>query len=176
MRHLIGIFLAIALGAALFFGAGWGFTHLTSIATHGTSLTSMTGLIALSALAATGLFLGIVIAVRAISPLAPGLPGLALLAGSALLAVRAQLVLRWIPLQGHSFGAGFRALLVGGVMVLLGAAMIVPLFVPARWRAAHSPDLEEEDVLSVTGLLSAPAPAGQADPPTAEQADLSGPR
>ena len=35
MRHLIGFILAIALGAALFFGAGWGFTHLTSLAGGG---------------------------------------------------------------------------------------------------------------------------------------------
>jgi hypothetical protein len=172
MRHLIGIILAIALGAALFFGAGYGFTHLTSIAAHGGRLTSTTGLIALSALAATGLFVGVVIAVRAISPLAPGLPGLALLAGSALLAVRAQQVLRWIPLQGHSYGTGFRALLVSGVLALLGAALIVPLFVPARWRGAAraAADAEDEDS-ALTGLLAPPAAV-----PAAEQADLSEPR
>jgi hypothetical protein len=170
MRHLIGIILAIALGAALFFGAGWGFTHLTSIAAHGGSLTSATGLIALSALAATGLFLGVVIAVRAISPLAPGLPGLALLAGSAVLAVRAQQVLRWIPLQGHAYGAGFRSLLVSGVLALLGAAMIVPLFVPARWRGARRPDDEDEDSV-LTGLLAPPSAV-----PAAGQAGLSEPR
>jgi hypothetical protein len=170
MRHLIGIILAIALGAVLFFGAGYGFTHLTSIAAHGSSLTSTTGLVALSALAATGLFIGIVMAVRAISPLAPGLPGLGLLAMSALLAVRAQQVLRLIPLQGHSYGAGFRALLVGGVMALLGAAMIVPLFVPARWRGPHREAVEDEDSV-LTGLLAAPSEA-----PAAEPADLSEPR
>ena len=175
MRHLVGFILAIAVGAALFFGAGWGFTHLTGLSAQGTGLTSPTGLTALSALAVTGLFLGIVIAVRAISPLAPGLPGLVLLAWSALLAVRAQQALRWIPLQGHAFGAGYRALLVSGVLALLGAALIVPLFIPARWRSARSEDSEDEDsVLAVTGLLSAapPAPA----PAAAEQADLSGPR
>jgi hypothetical protein len=170
MRHLIGIILAIALGAALFLGAGYGFTHLTSIAAHGSSLTSTTGLIALSALAATGLFIGIVIAVRAISPLASGLPGLALLAGSGLLAVRAHQVLRWIPLQGHAYGAGFRALLAGGIMVLLGAAMIIPLFIPGRWRGARHEDGEDEDSV-LTGLLSAPAGV-----PAGGQADLSEPR
>jgi hypothetical protein len=169
MRHLIGIILAIALGAALFFGAGYGFTHLTGIAAHGSSLTSTTGLIALSALAATGLFIGIVIAVRAISPLAPGLPGLALLAGSALLTVRAHQVLRLIPFQGHAYGAGFRALLVGGVLALLGAALIVPLFVPARWRSTRREPVEDEDSV-LTGLL---APSGV---PAAEPADLSEPR
>src|SRR6266516_4543995 len=172
MRHLIGFILAVALGAALFFGAGWGFTHLTSLAVQGTSLTSTTGLIALSAVAVTGLFLGIVIAVRAISPLAPGLPGLVLLAWSALLAVREHQALRWIPLQGQSFGAGYRALLVSGVLALLGAAMIVPLFIPSRWRAAPSLGIEEDDSeLPVTELLSAPPALHAAGP-----ADFSEPR
>lgn len=165
MRHLTGFILAIALGAALFFGAGWGFTHLTSLAVEGTSLTTATGLIALAALAATGLFLGIVIAVRAVSPLASGLPGLVLLAWSALLAVREHQALRWIPLQDHSFAAGYRSLLVSGVLALLGAAMIVPLFIPARWRAAPGEDIEEDDSeLPVTELLSAPPAAHTAGP------------
>jgi hypothetical protein len=56
-------------------------------------------------------------------------------------------------------------------MALLGAAMIVPLFIPARWRAAPGAEDEDGDEDSaVTGLLSAPSA------PRAEQADLSGPR
>ena len=172
MRHLIGFILGIALGAALFLGVGWGFTHLATFSAQGTGLTSTTGLIAWSALAATGLLLGIVIAVRAISPLAPGLPGLVLLAWSALLAVREHQALRWIPLQDHSFAAGYRSLLVSGVLALLGAAMIVPLFVPARWRAAPGAGIEEDDSeLPVTELLSVPPVAQAAGP-----ADLSEPR
>ena len=172
MRHLVGFILAIALGAALFFGAGWGFAHLTSLAVGGTGLTSPTGLMALSALAATGLFLGIVIAVRAISPLAPGLPGLVLLAWSALLAVREHQALRWIPLQDHAFGAGYRALLVSGTAALLGAAMIVPLFLPSRWRAAFGAGIEEDDSdVPVTELLAPPTAAHASGP-----ADLSEPR
>jgi len=165
MRHLIGLILAVAVGVALFFGAGWGFTHLTGLSAQGTGLTSPTGLIAWSALAATGLLLGIVIAVRAISPLAPGLPGLVLLAWSALLAVREHQALRWIPLQDHAFGFGYRALLVSGVLALLGTAMIVPLFIPARWRSASSLDVEEDDSdLPVTELLSAPTAVHAAGP------------
>ena len=171
MRHLIGFVLAIAVAAALFLGAGWGFTQLTSIAAHGSNITSITGLAALSAMAGTGLFLGIVIAVRAISPLAPGLPGLALLAGSAMLAVREHQALRWIPLQGHSYGTGFRALLVSGVLALLGAAMIVPLFIPARWRAAPGGVEDDDSELSATEMLSLPPPAHAAGLP-----DLSEPR
>ena len=164
MRHLIGFILAIALGAALFLGVGWGFTHLATFSAQGTGLTSTTGLIAWSALAATGLLLGIVIAVRAISPLAPGLPGLVLLAWSALLAVREHQALRWIPLQDHSFGFGFRALLVSGVLALLGAAMIVPLFIPARWRSAPGLGVDDDSEGPVTELLSAPPAAHAAGP------------
>ena len=171
MRHLIGFILGIALGAALFLGVGWGFTHLATFSAQGTGLTSPTGLIAWSTLAATGLLLGIVIAVRAISPLAPGLPGLVLLAWSALLAVREHQALRWIPLQDHSFGFGFRALLVSGVLALLGAAMIVPLFIPARWRSAPGLGVDDDSEGPVTELLSAP-PAVHAGGP----ADLSEPR
>jgi hypothetical protein len=157
MRHLIGFILAIALGAALYFAAGWGFIHMTSLAAHGINLTGRTGLMALAALAGTGLFLGILLAVRAISPLATGLPGLVLLAWSALLTVSAHRALGWIPLQGHSFGAGFRALLAGGTLTLLGAAMIVPLFLPSRWRGTGGDADEEEAEAPVTetsGLLS----------------------
>jgi hypothetical protein len=156
MRHLIGFILAIALGAALFFGAAWGFTHMTSLAAHGTNLTGRTGLTALSALVGTGLFLGILLAVRAISPLATGLPGLVLLAWSALLAVGAHRALGWVPLQGHPFGAGFRALLASGTLTLLGAAMIIPLFMPSRWHGTGGEDAEEEasTLPEVTGLLS----------------------
>jgi hypothetical protein len=158
MRHLIGFILAIALGAALFFAAGWGFTHMTSLTAHGINLTGRTGLMALAALAGTGLFLGILLAVRAISPLATGLPGLVLLAWSALLAASAHRALGWVPLQGHSFGAGFRALLAGGTLTLLGAAMIVPLFLPSRWRGSGGEDVGEEEaeapVTEASGLLS----------------------
>jgi hypothetical protein len=158
MRHLIGFILAIALGAALFFAAGWGFIHMTSLTAHGINLTGRTGLMALAALAGTGLILGILLAVRAISPLATGLPGLVLLAWSALLAVSAHRALGWVPLQGHSFGAGFRALLAGGTLTLLGAAMIVPLFLPSRWRGTGGEDVGEEEaeapVTEASGLLS----------------------
>jgi len=155
MRHLIGFILAIVLGAALFFGAGWGFIHLTSLAAQGISLTSGTGLMALSAVGGTGLFLGILLAVRAISPLATGLPGLALLAWGALLAVGAHRALGWVPLQGDPFGAGFRGLLVSGTL-LLGAAMIIPLFMPSRWHGAGDEDVgdEESDLPAPIGMMS----------------------
>ena len=49
MRHLIGLILAIALTAAVFFGAGWGAEHVAALAGHSAGLPSRTGLIGLAA-------------------------------------------------------------------------------------------------------------------------------
>ena len=155
MRHLIGLILALALAVAVFLAGGWGAEHFAAVAAHRTGLPSRTGVIGLAAMAGTGLFLGILLAVPAISPLATGLPGLVLLGWTALLALSPHRALAWIPLQGHAFGAGFRVLLLNGTLALLGAAMIVPLFLPSRWRGAASDDddLEVIEVPESTELL-----------------------
>jgi hypothetical protein len=156
MRHLIGLILAIALAAALFFGGGWGAEHVSALAGHSVGLPSRTGLIGLGAAVATGVFLGILLVVPAVSPLATGLPGLVLLAWTALLAVSSHWALAWIPLQAHSFGAGFRIMLLNGTLALAGAAMIIPLFLPSRWHGRHYEDEDDEelDLPAATGLLS----------------------
>ena len=63
--------------------------------------------------------------------------------------------LSWIPLQGHAFGAGFRILLLNGTLALAGMAMIVPMFLPSRWRSGRYYDEDSEDLegQEVTGLL-----------------------
>jgi hypothetical protein len=156
MRHLIGLILGLALAAAVFFAAGWGAEHVPALAGHTVGLPSRTGLTGLGAMLGTGLFLGVLLAVPAVSPLAAGLPGLALLGWTALLAVNSHRALAWIPLQGHSFGAGFRILLLNGTLALAGMAMIVPMFVPSRWRTRGYEDEEPDDLelQEVTGLLS----------------------
>jgi hypothetical protein len=155
MRHLIGLILAIALAAALFFGGGWGAEHVSALAGHTVGLPSRTGLIGLAATLGAGAFLGILLVVPAISPLATGLPGLVLLAWTALLAVSAHRALAWIPLQGHSFGVGFRTLLMTGTLALAGIAMIIPLFLPQRWHGRAGEDLDESyELPAPTGLLS----------------------
>jgi hypothetical protein len=157
MRHLIGIILALALAAALFLGTGWGIAHIYVTVTAAHGLISITGLLALSALLATGLFLGILLAVRAVSPLATGLPGLGLLAWTALLAVSPHRALGWVPLPGHAFGFGFRLLLASGALAALGAAMIVPLFIPSRWHGSQPEDDEDgagSALPAATGLFS----------------------
>src|SRR5207244_7382922 len=134
MRHFIGLILGLVLAAAVFFGGGWGAEHVAALAGHSVGLPSRTGLIGLAAMLGAGLLLGILLAVPAVSPLATGLPGLILLGWTALLAVSAHRALAWIPLQGHTSGAGFRVLLLNGTLALIGMAMIVPLFLPSRWH------------------------------------------
>jgi hypothetical protein len=155
MRHLIGLILAIALAAAVFFGGGWGAEHVAALAGHSVGLPNRTGLIGVAAMAGTGLLLGILLVVPAVSPLASGLPGLVLLGWTALLAVSAHRALAWIPLQGHTYGLGFRALLLNGTLALAGAAMIIPLFLPSRWHGGRDDDdLDVIEIPASTGLLS----------------------
>ena len=59
---------------------------------------------------------------------------------------------RLIPLQGHSFAEGFGSMLTGGVLALIGAVMIVPLFVPSRWRRRYAED-DYADEPSEIGLM-----------------------
>jgi len=155
MRHFIGLILAVALAAALFFGGGWGATHMSAFAAHSVGLPSRTGLIALAAVLGTGLFLGILLVARPVSPLATGLLGIVLLAWTALLAFSYHRAVSWVPLQSSSFGVGFRALLVSGLLALAGMAMVVPLFLPSRWH--HGPAEmgdDESELPAATGLLS----------------------
>ena len=41
----------------------------------------------------------------------------------------------YIPLRSDSYGTGFEAMLFNGVLAAAGLALVVPLFIPSRWRA-----------------------------------------
>jgi hypothetical protein len=140
MRHLVGVGLALATIAAVFYGSGWGVASVLSAHAHGTSLMSLSGGLALAALAGTGLLIGILMAVPFLSPIGSGLAGLILLGWSALEVVSAHWALRLIPLTGLHAASGFRTLLTGGTLAVLGAALIVPMFVPSRWRRREPAD------------------------------------
>ena len=142
MRHLSGVVLAIVMAGVLFFAGGWGYLRLTALTTPlsrlpagGGSLLPDHGMLAaLAAVAVTGLLAGILVAAPRISPLAPGLPGLALLGLTALYLASVRHAVHLIPLKTHSYGAGFEAMLVHGILAAASLAMIIPLFVPSRWR------------------------------------------
>ncbi len=140
MRHLVGLILALAMSAAVFFGAGWSVARILAAHAAGTSLITTAGALVLAALLGTGLFLGILVAAPALSPLGAGLPGLILLGWSAIEVVSAHLALRLIPLAGLGASSGFRTMLTGGILGLLGVVMIVPMFVPSRWRGREVVD------------------------------------
>ena len=146
MRHVIGIVGAIVLAAAIFFAAGWGYIHLVSVPVvnggastlpgkGGSLLHDTTTLGAFGALAGTGLIAGLFIMLRQMSPLAAGLPGLALLGWTGVEWSSVRRAVHYIPLRGDAFGHGFEALLLNGVLALVGLALIVPLFIPSRWRS-----------------------------------------
>src|ERR1700733_14088293 len=150
MRHLIGILLAVVMAAVLFFAGAWGYLRLTALTTPLTRLPAGGGsllsdhhmLFGLAAVAGTGLLAGILIAAPRISPLAAGLPGLALLGLTVLYLVSVRHAVHLIPLKSHPYGAGFEAMLVHGILGAAGLAMIIPLFVPSRWRAHRGPEPE----------------------------------
>jgi hypothetical protein len=142
MRHLIGVALAIVMAAAVFFAASWGYLKLLSGSARGTLPAGSGSLIhnhavleGFGVLLAVGLLAGILMVVPMISPLAAGLPGLALLAWTGLYMFSVRRAVHYIPLKSQTYGTGFEALLFDGVLALVGAAMIVPLFVPSRWRS-----------------------------------------
>ena len=142
MRHLYGIALASITTMALFFGGAWAYERLLSLsalsgktpAAGGSLLSNTNALFALAALVATGLLIGIGVAAPWISPLASGLPGLLLIGWTGLYLTSVSRATELIPLRSHAFGAGWEALLFSGTLGELGLAMIIPMFVPSRWR------------------------------------------
>jgi hypothetical protein len=175
----------------VFFTASWGYLKLLNgpgrsgvLAGGGGSLIHNHAVLeGFGALLAVGLIAGILIALPMISPLASGLPGLVLLAWTGLYLFSVRHAVQYIPLKSHSYGAGFEALLFDGVLALAGLAMIIPLFVPSRWRTRPAaavvspapyeavtttyPDLGVTQTMAGGGLMSdwtETRPQPQADP------------
>jgi hypothetical protein len=145
MRHLIGIGLAIGLAAAIFFAATWGYLRLLKVpvvnggastlpANGGTLLHNANAMEAAAALAGTALLAGIFVAWRRISPLAAGLPGVVLIAWTIVYGFSVRRAVHYIPLRGDTFGTGYQAMLSNGLLAAGGLLLIVPLFIPSRWR------------------------------------------
>jgi len=146
VRHLYGMALASVMTLVMFFAGAWGYERLLRLpvppgspaalpAGGGSLLSSHAVLYAVAAVAATGVLAGILVAAPRISPLAPGLPGLLLIGWTVLYLYRVQPATDLIPLKSYAFGAGWEALLFNGILAAVGLAMIVPLFIPSRWRS-----------------------------------------
>jgi hypothetical protein len=184
VRHLSGIALAVGLTLVMFFGAGWGYLQLLRLpakalsASGGSLFSDHTALLALIALVGTGLLAGLLASVPWFSPLASGLPGLLLLAWTGLFLVRTQQAVTLAPLRSLAFGTGWDALLSNGVLGAVGAVMVLPLFVPSRWRArpgtVRSRDLSDVDNYLASVTAKVPAMASTA-PPSAPPATAGSP-
>ena len=189
--------LAIVMAAAVFFAASWGYLKLLigpaglgRLPGGGGSLLHNHAILeGFGALLGVALLAGVLMAVPRISPLAAGLPGLALLAWTGLYLFSVRRAVQYIPLKKQLYGRGFEAMLFDGVLALAGLAMIIPLFVPSRWRSrrevnapapyagstASFPDLQATQTMHAdSGLLSDwtearphPQPGPDAAPPQA---------
>jgi hypothetical protein len=164
MRHVLGFGLAIVMAVAVFFGGSWGYLRLLRIpvpqgavatlpAGGGSLLHDRNTLLAFAALAGVALLAGILVGVPRISPLAAGLPGLMFIAWTVVYVIRVQQAVHYIPLKSKVFGDGFEALLFNGALAALGIAMIVPLFVPSRWRG-RADDADAAPADTTVGLLT----------------------
>src|ERR1700759_5180316 len=167
MRHLSGIIFAIVAALAIFFGGSWGYLRLLRVPTAHEAVSSLPAgggsllhnhhvLYAMAALLGVGLLIGLLMAVPWVSPLASGLPGLALLALTGLYLARVHQAVQLIPLRNRPYGLGFEALLFNGLLAAAGLAMVVPMFVPSRWRRRRLADAEAAPGTtdSGSGLLS----------------------
>ena len=154
MRHRIGIVLAVIMAGALFFPGAWGYLRLLRLPAPADQLSNLPAgggsllsyhhvLLALAAVTGTFLLAGILMAVPRISPLAAGLPGLLLLGWTALYLVNVRQAVDLIPLRADPFGAGFEAMLFNGILAAVGLALILPMFVPSRWRARLTDEVED---------------------------------
>ena len=170
MRHRIGIILAVIMTGVLFFPGAWGYLRLLRLPAPADQLAHLPAgggslisdhhlLLELAAIAGTALFAGILIAVPRISPLAAGLPGLLLLGWTGLYLASVRQAVDLIPLRADPFGAGFEAMLLNGILGALGLAMIVPMFVPSRWRVYQR---DEGEVSAADEILADQERADQA--------------
>ena len=158
MRHVTGFLLALVAAAALFFGGGLGIDRFNVIfAAHGlrdaAEWTNLHNVVPLAALLGTGLFIGILVSVRRVSALATGLPGLVLIGWSALVILRGRSALNYIPMSGSHYATGFSAMLASGALMLVGAGLIIPLFMPSRWRSYETEVEEYDDEFATTSSL-----------------------
>jgi len=191
MRHLYGFALAVLLAAAVFFGAAWGYAVFNRAIEASTAASSIRSAAAGGGLPAAGgslfpnihlavgggvmlavaLAVGLLMVIPWVSPLAAGLPGLVLVAWTVLYVSNVREAVRLIPLKTQDFGAGFESLLFSGLLGMAGVAMIIPLFIPSRWRRPSRAPRDAAPVESMGGFDLYPTITDFATP-TDEDSDV----
>jgi hypothetical protein len=56
-------------------------------------------------------------------------------------------------MSGSHYATGFSAMLSSGALMLVGAGLIVPLFMPSRWRSYQTEVEEYDDEFATTSSL-----------------------
>ena len=77
---------------------------------------------------------------RAIGSFAVRFRWVVLIAYTVLYLFNVHRAVHYIPLKSDAFGDGFAAMLINGVLAAAGLVMIVPLFIPSRWRRPVRPE------------------------------------
>ncbi|QVQ52576.1 hypothetical protein J4H86_01680 [Spiractinospora alimapuensis] len=139
MRHVFGFVLGLVMVPAVVVVPGWALPRLVYIAGFGGDFISVTGLLTVIPLVVLAVLVGVCLAVRRVSALACVIPAIALcgLTGSYVLAP--ELAVGALPTT--EWGEGVTQLLMLGAYLPLGVMLMLPLFMPSRWR--HPVDEEE---------------------------------
>lgn len=139
MRHVFGFVLGLVMVPAVVVVPGWALPRLVYIAGFGGDFMSVIGLLTVIPLVVLAVLVGVCVAVRRVSALASVIPAITLcgLTGSYILAP--GLAVGFLP--GTEWGQGVTQLLMLGAYLPLGVMLMLPLFMPSRWRRP----VEEEE-------------------------------
>jgi hypothetical protein len=138
MRHFLGFLLGLVLAPLLALGAGWGASKFTELSVTLREHASAEQWAGLAALVGIGLVIGLLASAPWISPVAPLIVGLVYVGYSGFYAAAPRTALD--PLPNNDAARYVMQMLGVGVVALVGGALLVSAFMPARWRPASAGD------------------------------------
>jgi hypothetical protein len=83
-----------------------------------------------------------------------------LIGWTVLYAVSVARAVHYIPMKTHPFGAGFEAMGLSGVLGAAGIVLVMPLFLPSRWRRRLAGDDDYDDAPIEATSVTNPSRAG----------------
>ncbi len=167
MRHVIGLLFGIVLAPVIWFLAALGhFRFLDATVRFEDAPDRLPAELAFGALLilAAGAWLGVLLSSR-LSPLAPGVLGLIWLGLGATYIAKTEKLTDLLPGGPNGQDDLFVLPLEHGYVYLIGAAMLSPLFSPARWRGAPK-RAEAVEIIDEDEPVEEPEPT---PPPTRER-------
>lgn len=142
MRHFVGFIAGLLFVPVILAGTGWALPRLREVSEGaGTFLTSPAP-VAVAVLAGIAFLVALAIGMPRLTPLLPSIAGIVLAGVTVAHEVKPRLLQNVPDLPGAE---GARFLLELGLYLPLSLALIVPLFVPDRWRGNHRAGIDEEE-------------------------------